>query len=202
METQAGILAAKCQAAKFRVGGNVGDYLGCEMTGGTIRVAGNAADWVGSAYPGNEIGVNRGLIVVRGDAGRGVAMAMRRGTICVGGNVGPLAGWNMRAGTLIIGGQTEEMLGKGMVRGTILLANHALDVSSDPADRCRSIFSKLPPTFTRGGRLDSAALGIITRWANAQALPLNLNEEVSFQLFHGDHLRGGRGEIIVATPGI
>ena len=191
-------LGSQMSGGEILVGGNVGDYVGCEMTGGMIRVQGNAADWVGAAYPGNKIGVNRGLIVVDGVAGRGVAMAMRRGTICIGGSVGPLAGWNMRAGTLIIGGQTKEMLGKGMLRGTILLANHKVVGRSIAEDALGSVLENLPPTFTHAGRITTAALGLLIRWAKSQALPVNLNEASTFWLFHGDHLRGGRGEVIIA----
>lgn len=188
-------LGSRLAGGSVRVAGDVGDFLGCEMTGGSIRIDGHAGDWVGSAYPGSKFGVNRGLIVVHGNTGRGVAMAMRRGTICIGGNTGPLAGWNMRAGTVLIAGETGSLIGKGMVRGTVVLAGQqAISGQSN-----RLAIDQLPPTFTYGGSLQSPAINVLARWAKQQGLPIDLSIEQDYSLFHGDHLRGGRGEILIAA---
>ena len=182
-------LGSQMSGGDIVVHGDAGDFVGCEMTGGSIRVNGDAADWFGAAYPGSKLGVNRGQLVVTGNVGRGVGMSLRRGTICVGGNAGPLAGWNMRAGTLIIGGQAGEMLGKGMRRGTILLSATASGGNG----------LKLPPTFTAGGPFQSAAIRTLARWTQEQEFPVTLSEETRMEIYHGDHLRGGRGEVLVAA---
>ena len=186
-------LGSQMSGGSIRVEGDVDDYAGCEMTGGAIRILGNAADWLGAAYPGTSFGVNRGQILVEGNAGMGVAMAMRRGTICIGGDAGQLAGWNMRAGTLMIGGWAGRMLGKGMIRGTIVLGGGA-----QTAPHRDIVPDNLPPTFTLGSIIDSTTTRMLTRWFNEQELPTKLDEATSFRLHHGDHLRGGRGEVLLA----
>ena len=180
-------LGSQMSGGSIVVNGNVGDFVGCEMAGGSIRINGDAADWFGASYPGSRLGVNGGQLVVTGNVGRAAGMALRRGTICVGGNAGPLPGWNMRAGTLIIGGQTGEMLGKGMRRGTILLTENATGKN----------INNLPPTFTAGGPFQSAALMTLARWTREQQFPVFLDETTAMQIYHGDHLCGGRGEVLI-----
>lgn len=182
-------LGSQMRGGSIRVAGNVSDFVGCEMQRGSIRIQGNAGDWVGAAYPGTKSGMNRGTIVVTGNAGRGVGFAMRRGLICIGGETQRLAGWNMLGGTIVIGGQAGVMTGKGMVRGTIILksTNHA-------AVNC----SSLPPTFSNGGQFQSVYLRALARWLDQQQLPIKLPVDSHFRLFHGDHLKGGRGEILIA----
>ena len=163
---------------------NVSDFVGVEMSGGTVRIHGNAGDLVGGNYPGSRFGMNRGTILIDGDAGRGTGQSMRRGTIAIGGNVGKLCGWNMLAGTIFVFGQCASEPGTGMTRGTIVLAGK----SASP-----------PVTFSPGGSYDSCTLGLMSNWLQRFDFePASRLLEKRFQLWHGDKLNGGRGELLVA----
>ena len=69
------------------------------------------------------IGANmsQGSITVCGDVGDRLGDKMRRGTILVEGNAGDYAGSRMLAGTIGIYGKTGAYTGYAMKRGTILL---------------------------------------------------------------------------------
>ncbi len=71
------------------------------------------------------IGANmsQGTITVHGDVGDRLGDNMRRGTILVDGNAGDYAASRMVAGTLAILGKTGAYTGFAMRRGTILLTS-------------------------------------------------------------------------------
>ena len=195
-------VGTKMTSGQITIHGNAGRHIGSEMTGGRIDVLGDASDWVGgemkdgiihvrgraghlvgSAYRGSASGMRGGTILIDGDAGNEVGHTMRRGMIAVGGSVGDLVGFNMLAGTVLVGGEAGIRHGAGMHRGTLIfLAEEAPD---------------LLPTFTYGGKQQPLVMTMLRKelekleFAHAS----RLSEE--FDLYHGDHLEGGRGEILI-----
>ena len=195
-------IGTKMSSGHITIEGNVGRHLGSEMSGGRIDVMGDASDWVGAemkdgqihvrgrvghlvgaAYRGSSVGMRGGTILVDGDAGNEVGHTMRRGMIAIGGSAGDLVGFNMLAGTILIGAGQGIRHGAGMTRGTLVfLAEEA---------------PELLPTFVSGGRQQPLVMTMLNRelaelgYVCADQL---LNE---FDLYHGDQLEGGRGEILV-----
>ncbi len=161
---------------------DVSDFAGAEMRGGKLLVGGHAGDLLGGSYPGSKYGMNLGEILVTGNAGRGVGQSLRRGLIAVGGNVDSLCGWNMLAGTILVFGNCGAECGAGMIRGSIV----QLSANSAP----------LLPTFSRGGRYEKYFFGLTANRLIELGFP-NANRllEHQYQMYHGDLLRGGRGEI-------
>ena len=183
------------------IDGSVGDYLGASMTGGRIVVSGNAENHVGSVLPGAKRGMNRGEIFVQGNAGRGLGQAMRRGTIVVGGSTDDLAGWNMIAGTIVVLGSLGANIGAGMKRGTIVEVRCS-NVSQQRSDR-----QKLLPSFAEGKPGGVPILKMIGNWlamqrsSDGQGIYSHKQLErlhQPFQMFHGDLLHGGNGEVFIA----
>lgn len=173
------------EGGSIHVHGSVGDFAGAEMRGGLIRIEGNAGDHLGGCYPGSKWGLNRGEIVVCGSAGLGVGERMRRGLIAVAGNVGRLCGWNLWAGSIVVGGNCGAECGLEMVRGTIV------QMGKDNVP--------LAPTFSKGSVYGQAALRIMgARLRELEFMGFTELLTRDFVMFHGDHLRGGRGEILVA----
>ena len=183
-------LGSQMAGGEIVVTGSVGDWAGCEMSGGRIDIGNNAGDWLGAAYPGTKSGTDRGVITVGGDAGSGVGFALRRGWICVAGSVQRLAGWNMLAGTIVVGRSAGPMAGKGMVRGSLVLP------SREHADGNRSA---LPPSFLTGAVFNQPVIGMTRNWLKKLAVDIDIPTDCEFQLFHGDQLAGGRGEILIAA---
>lgn len=196
-------LGTKMKSGRIEVHGNIGRHLGSEMTGGEIHVYGDAGDWVGaelhgglinvrgraghligSAYRGSVVGMTKGTIVIGGDAGNEIGHSMRRGLLFVGGNIGDLAGMNMRAGTILIGGKSGIRHGAGMKRGTIAF------LGNEPPP--------LLPTFRRACQFRPDIFPLVFR--HLRKSQANIAEEIlaaPYDLYHGDLLEGGRGEILI-----
>lgn len=175
------------RGGRIEIHGDAGDWLGAEMTGGLIRLRGRAGSHVGAATRGAKRGMAGGTILIDGDAGDHVGGRMRRGVIAIAGNAGENLGYNMLAGTILVFGRCGSGLGAGMRRGTI-------GVFGNPRPT-------LLPTFRTGYRgplpmlrliesqlaADGFALGELPRWAEG------------VELYHGDLLASGRGEVLLTA---
>lgn len=178
-------VGSQMRGGKILVTGDAGDWLGGEMHSGRIRVRGNARDGVGGAYPGSRRGMTGGTILVAGAAGLEVGRLMRRGLIAIGGPVGPLAGANMLAGTILLAGECGPLPGAGMRRGTIALLK--------PGSRV-----DLLPSFRAGCRHRPVAMQLVLRELARRGFALSSDVfSALFDLFHGDLLEGGRGEVLM-----
>lgn len=183
-------LGSQMSGGQINVRGSAGDWAGCEIKGGRIDIGRNAGDWLGGAYPGTKAGSNNGIITVGGNAGSGVGFALRRGWICVAGSVERLVGWNMLAGNIVIGKKVGPMAGKGMVRGSLILP------AVEHADENRQALS---PSFSSGAAFQHPVMALTSNWLKHLGVDVDLPADRRFQLFHGDHLNGGRGEILIAN---
>jgi formylmethanofuran dehydrogenase subunit C len=187
----------------MHVAGNAGRHVGSEMTGGEIHVDGDASDWVGgemhgglihvrgraghlvgSAYRGSARGMTGGTILIDGDVGNEIGHAMRRGLLAVGGKAADLIGFNMLAGTIFVFGDSGIRHGAGMRRGTL------------------GFFGPQPPpllpSFRRACRYRPEVLPLLFR--HLQSLRFHVPDDVlgaEFDLYHGDLIEGGRGEILL-----
>lgn len=185
---------------KIEVKGDAADYLGAEMTGGTLVVAGDAGDHVGSWFSGEKFGMNRGQIFIQGAAGDGVGQGMRRGTIVVGEAVGKLVGWNMLAGTIVCLGHCGMHPGAGMKRGTVVVAGAG--AKKEMENR-----SAVLPSFSPGSNFPVPIFQYLKNWLAKETIddqPVFDKAAIAsfdgaFQVFHGDQLRGGRGELFLAS---
>ena len=179
-------IGVKMSGGEIRSTADAGDHLGSEMTGGLIVIQGNAGDSVGSVLPGSKTGVNRGTILVRGSVGKGAGESMRRGLLVVGGDAGDLLGWSMGAGTLVVMGKAGAHVGAEMKRGTIVLGGGLGPSSSS--------------SFRQGGSFRMPAIALVMNWLKREHPDFDVNVsrlDTDFNLFHGDFLHGGRGEILV-----
>jgi formylmethanofuran dehydrogenase subunit C len=198
-------IGAKMTSGQMTVHGDAGRHIGSEMSGGEIRILGNASDWVGgelrgglihvqgsaghligAAYRGSQRGMTGGTILIQGNVGNEIGHSMRRGLLAVGGNCGDLAGFNMLAGTILVFGNSGIRHGAGMLRGTIGL----LGEERPP----------LLPTFRGGSRGRPLAVALL--WKELTRLDFAVPDRLrhcDFEIYHGDLLTGGRGEILLAA---
>ncbi|MEM6797968.1 MAG: formylmethanofuran dehydrogenase subunit C [Planctomycetota bacterium] len=170
---------SRMRGGAITIAGDAGDWLGAEMRGGRIEVAGNAGDGVGAAYAGSPRGMRGGEIRLRGSAGDEVGHTLRRGWIIIAGGCGAFAGYRMKAGSIFVLGACGPRPGAEMVRGTIGLFG-------DPSP-------ELLPTFRHACRLAPQFLGLMAR----ELAKADLNAPTTIELFNGDLLTGGRGEILL-----
>ncbi len=177
-------VGSEMSGGQITVDGDASDWVGAEMKGGLIEVKGRAGHLVGSAYRGSARGMTGGTILVHGDAGNEIGHSMRRGLLVVGGNTGDLVGFNMLAGTILIWGESGIRHGAGMKRGTIgFMGDHH------------------PPvlvSFKHGCRFRSEAITLILKYLEELEFPVPAATwDADFDLFHGDMLEGGRGELLL-----
>jgi len=199
-------IGAKMSSGTIHIEGDCGRHLGSEMSGGEIHVTGNASDWVGgemhgglihvrgraghlvgAAYRGSAKGMTNGTILIGGDVGNEVGHTMRRGLIVVGGKAGDLVGFNMLAGSVIVHGEAGIRHGAGMRRGTIAF------VGDNPPPMLSS--------FRYACRMQPEFFRLIGRMLTEQQFEPGADGlDGDFDLYHGDFIEGGRGEILVKSP--
>ena len=171
---------------EIQVDGDAGDWLGGEMHDGLIHVRGSAGHQAGAAYRGSARGMTGGTILIDGSAGNEIGHLMRRGLLAVGGDVADLAGFNMRAGTIVICGDSGIRHGAGMRRGSLVY--------------CGKNAPRLLPTFRRACRFRPVALGVLFRELERLGFSIPSGAPDSdFQLYNGDMIEGGRGEVLIRS---
>jgi formylmethanofuran dehydrogenase subunit C len=175
-------LGSEMSGGEISVSDDASDWVGAEMSGGLIRVDGNAGHLIGAAYRGSARGMRGGTILVKGKTGNEVGHTMRRGMIAVGA-VGDLTGFNMLAGSILVFGECGIRHGAGMHRGNIaFLGSHRPEAL---------------PTFRFSCRQDLTILCLAKKYLLRNGFDFPFPDYVD--LYHGDFLEGGRGEILLAA---
>jgi formylmethanofuran dehydrogenase subunit C len=174
-------VAAQMSGGTVTVEGDVGDHVAAELAGGIVRVHGNAADWAGGGYDSERYGMRGGTLIIDGSTGHHTGRRMRRGLIFVGKSCGSCLGENMLAGTIVVGGQVGADPGIGMRRGSLLFYQQA----------------QLPLSFAAACTVKPIAVRLLVRrLAELGLQPLPLGDR-PLQLFNGDLVAGGRGEVFM-----
>ncbi|SAK59408.1 Formyltransferase/hydrolase complex Fhc subunit C [Caballeronia pedi] len=175
----------KMSGGELRIYGDAGAYSACEMHGGRLSIHGNAGDFAAAALPGDMEGMTGGTLAIHGNAGARLADRMRRGTVLVAGDAGDFAASRLVAGTVCIGGKVGAHLGYGMRRGTLLLTDAP---------------SRIPPTFTEGGRGFDVFWLLLTRMLAREIAPFSqLAGKMLPRRYAGDLAVDGRGELLIAN---
>ncbi len=167
------------------VDGNAGGWVGAEMRRGRIHIRGNAGHLAGAAYRGSAKGMTGGTILVDGNVGNEAGLSMRRGLIAVAGSAGDMLGFNLHAGTIVVAGECGIRPGAGMRRGSLALFG--------------PMRPQLLPSFRFATTFQSAAIGVLLNILQQQRFPLApavLSSAMRWDLFHGDLVSLGRGEIL------
>lgn len=179
-------LGSQMQGGEILVQGDCGDWPGAEMRGGKIVVQQNAGHQVGAAYRGSARGMRGGEILIHGDAGNEIGARMRRGLIAVAGKSGDAPGYAMLAGTILLFGEGGKRPGGNMKRGTIVY------FGEKPPE--------MLPTFRAGAKLSPSFMNLLQRKLAMEGFPMTTSQRSdTFEFYSGDHLEGGRGEILIAT---
>ncbi len=99
--------------------GNVGAYLGIFLEGGEITVNGNSGIYTGCEMKKGQIKVNGDAGDFMGGARPGRRNGMTGGTVIVTGSTGARTGDHMRRGMILIEGNAGDYCGSRMISGTI-----------------------------------------------------------------------------------
>ena len=192
-------IGSEMSGGKIHVRGDALGWVGAELHGGLIHVHGNAGHLVGAAYRGSPRGMTGGIILIDGDTGNEVGLAMRRGLIAVGGCVGEMLGFNMIAGTVLVFGECGIRPGAGMRRGTLGL----LGPSPSGPNLLGSSPSAMLPSFRHAYVAQPQILPLMLRelqtlgFSVPESLQSASLQSVKYDVFNGDLVALGRGEIFV-----
>lgn len=178
----------RMNGGELLIDGDAGDWAGVEMQRGLIRIGGSAGNSAGGVAVGGTKGMTGGTLLIHGNAGHETGRCMRRGLIAVGGRCGDYAAFNMLAGSLVVFGPCGFRPAAGMRRGTLALLDHA---------PCQ-----LLPTFHAAAVLQPTALRLTLKRLQQLQFPFphSLCEE-PLEIFRGDLVVGGKGEILRRQPG-
>ncbi len=176
-------IGSEMRGGEIHVYGNADGWAGAEMHGGLLHVHGNAGHLAGAAYRGSAKGMTGGTLLIDGDVGNEVGHTMRRGMIAVGGEAGDLLGFNMLAGSVLVFGDCGIRPGAGMRRGTIGMFG-----ANTP---------RLLPSFKYSSTLQPQILRVMLRFLQNKGFKFDATLcDSSFDLYQGDLVSLGRGEII------
>lgn len=109
---------------------------------------------------------------------------MRRGTIAVGGDVGDVPALNMIAGTILVFGSAGRRSAAGMRRGTLFVGGAR---------------PHLLPTFRSTGLCRTHFLSLYFEALRRRGFAVPQNLGTRYEMFSGDLLGGGKGEVLVAA---
>ena len=169
---------------EIHVQGDAQGWVGAEMRAGFIHVHGNAGHLIGAAYRGSTKGMTGGTILIDGNVGNEVALTMRRGLIAIGGSAGDLIGFNMIAGSVLVFGECGIRVGAGMRRGTIGLFG-----PKPPA---------MLPTFRYSATMKLPIVNLMLREVRSKQFSIDEGLlDTEFDIYHGDLVEVGRGEVLL-----
>ncbi|MDQ7072945.1 MAG: formylmethanofuran dehydrogenase subunit C [Gammaproteobacteria bacterium] len=103
----------------IEIKGNVGAYLGAMMTNGYILLTGDTGIFTACEMKGGQIKINGNAGDFVGGARAGQKNGMTGGTVIVTGDTGDRTGDHMRRGYILIEGNAGDYCGSSMVSGTI-----------------------------------------------------------------------------------
>ncbi len=176
-------VGSQMRGGEILVEGNAGGWVGAEMHKGLIHVKGNAGHLTGAAYRGSSKGMTGGIILVDGNAGNEIGLTMRRGLIAIGGSAGDMIGFNMIAGTVVVLGECGIRPGAGMRRGTLAL------LGKNPPP--------LLPSFRFASTYQPQTVRLLLRTLMDKGFFVdNALMSSEYDLYHGDMVSLGRGEIL------
>ncbi len=178
-------VGSQMKGGRLIADGDCGDYAGTEMSGGLLEIHGDAGVLTGGAYRGSTKGMTGGTIVVHGNVGDECGAFMRRGLIAIAGACGDFPGYHMIAGTIAVLGPCGRHPGAGMKRGTIALLH-----DEPPA---------LLPSFAHAASLQLQSHALMLRQLQALGLSIEDRQSSCVDVFRGDSVSLGLGEILVGA---
>ena len=177
----------KLAGGRLEIDGSAGHSLGAGMQSGLIKITGDTGPQVGGPCPDSFDGMTDGEIIIAGTAGPRAGFRTRRGLIAAQHSAEE-AGYQMQAGTLVVFRGPLPTPGLSMKRGTILILDPNVQPTWLPYYQPDCVYR---PVFAQ------ILLGRL------QALGCTLPEgsrHGKYQLYTGDRLNGGKGEILQWQP--
>ena len=195
-------IGANMTAGSITIEGDAGAYLGAGMKNGNIRCTGNAAAFAAC-------GMRGGLLTILGNTGdflgagaEGLRKGMLGGTVIVKGNAGDRAGDQMRRGLILIEGNVGDYCGSRMIAGTIGVLGSTGSYTGFNMHRGTLLLTaqpKLHVTMQDCGMHTLPFLNLLFKSFSAYETQFSKLSNNRVQRFVGDTAYNGNGEILVLT---
>jgi formylmethanofuran dehydrogenase subunit C len=198
------------------------DYLGANMTSGTIIIEGDAGAYLGFGLKNGKIhckgnaqaftacNMVSGFLQIDGNTGdflggasAGLRKGMRGGTVIIKGNAGDRAGDQMRRGLILIEGNAGDYCASRMIAGTIGVLGNVGEYTGFNMKRGTLLLTKLPKlhaTIQDCGTHTLPFLSLMFKsFAQFETQFSNIQTQ-RVQRFVGDAACNGNGEILLLLP--
>ncbi|MHB1231873.1 MAG: formylmethanofuran dehydrogenase subunit C [Burkholderiales bacterium] len=210
-DTQQIVIRASCGKLNFvgkemtqgsiTVEGDAGAYAGMYLRGGKLAVSGNTGAYAAT-------GMTAGLMHIGGSAGDFLAASvpgdthgMRGGTVVVEGNCGDRAGDRMRRGVVLIRGASGSYCAARMLAGTIVVEGE-LGICPGLRMQRGTLLAmhalQLPMTFNDCGVHPFPFLHLLAHHLEALGHPLR-KVPLRARRYLGDLATEGQGEILISA---
>lgn len=190
-------------AGSIVVEGDVGAYVGQGLRGGRLRVMGRAGPWAATGLAGGIVELG-GAGDYLGGALPGDMRGMAGGMVLVHGDVGERAGDRLRRGVIVVAGDTGAFPGSRMIAGTLVVGGRVGAYPGCMMKRGTLLLRDRPrdqlPSFADCGLHDLGFLTLLARWLGAQGAPAAMLAGLGGRARRlvGDIAIDGKGEILLA----
>lgn len=196
-------LGANMTSGTMQIEGNVGAYLGFGLKQGKINCFGNAAAFAACNMAGGllEISGNTGDFL--GGASAGLRKGMHGGVVIVKGNAADRVGDQMRRGLILIEGNVGEYCGSRMIAGTIGVLGDTGKFIGFNMQRGTLLLTKIPKlhaTIQDCGMHTLPFLSLLFKSFKQYNTKFSDIKSQRIQRFSGDLACNGNGEILLISP--
>lgn len=195
-------LGANMSSGSVIVEGNAGAYLGYGLTKGEIHCLGNTEAFAACNMAGGLLKIDGNTGDFLGGASAGLRKGMRGGTVIVKGNAGDRVGDQMRRGLILIEGNVGDYCSSRMIAGTVGVMGSIGKYVGFNMQRGTLLLAKLPQfhsTIQDCGTHTLPFLSLLFQsFKQYDTSFSNLNTQ-RVQRYVGDLACNGNGEILVIS---
>ncbi|MBA3695641.1 MAG: formylmethanofuran dehydrogenase subunit C [Methylotenera sp.] len=193
-------LGANMSSGTISVEGDVGAYLGFGLKLGTMHCFGNTEAFAACNMAGGLLKIDGNTGDFLGGASAGLRKGMCGGTVIVKGNAGDRVGDQMRRGFILIDGSVGDYCGSRMIAGTICVFGGVGKYAAFNMQRGTLLLTKslqLHATMQDCGIHDLSFLSLLFKSFKQYDTKFSSIDTQRVQRFVGDIACNGNGEILV-----
>jgi len=195
-------IGANMTSGTITIEGDAGAYLGFGMKNGDIHCKGNSAAFAASSMRGGLLKIDGNTGDFLGAGSEGSRKGMLGGTVIVKGNAGDRAGDQMRRGLILIEGNAGDYCGSRMIAGTIGVLGDLGAYTAFNMHRGTLLLKKQPQlhvTIQDCGTHTLPFLNLLFKSFSKYNTGFSALNSLRVQRFVGDTAYSGNGEILILS---
>jgi len=195
-------IGANMTSGSIAIDGDAGAHLGFGMKNGEIHCKGNTAAFAASGMRGGLLSIDGNTGDFLGAGSEGSRKGMLGGTVIVKGNAGDRAGDQMRRGLILIEGNAGDYCGSRMIAGTIGVLGDLGAYTAFNMHRGTLLLKKQPQlhvTIQDCGAHTLPFLNLLFKSFSKYNTRFSTLNSLRVQRFVGDTAYSGNGEILILS---